>query len=49
MGYQLGGTSVTIVPNLYFNVNKICQWEKPIIPNDCYVAENATIVGDVIW
>ena len=21
----------------------------PKIPNDCYVAENATIVGDVIW
>jgi carbonic anhydrase/acetyltransferase-like protein (isoleucine patch superfamily) len=26
---------------------KICQWKTPLIPEDCYVAENATIVGDV--
>jgi hypothetical protein len=47
------GTNVNVQPlinlNLYFNVNKICQWEKPYNTNDCYVAENATIVGDEFW
>jgi hypothetical protein len=27
---------------------KSVNGKSPIIPNDCYVAENATIVGDVI-
>jgi hypothetical protein len=42
--------NILICPDFsgHFFMIKSVNGKSPIIPNDCYVAENATIVGDVI-